>query len=138
MSDLIRNALLEAGFIQPSNWRAPPIPAPPPPPHLLRLAHLLHLSHLSHLRHHSHLSHAVLTAAILTMYRAPLTRTKWTLASRTDKGVHAVFSHPSPSSSPSSSSNNNSGVRAKHLFQPVVDIHIVILLFIASRALEMA
>ena len=41
VSDLIRNALLEAGFIQPSNW-------------------------------------------------APLTRTKWTLASRTDKGVHAV------------------------------------------------
>ena len=41
VSDLIRTALLEAGFIQPTNW-------------------------------------------------APLARTKWTLASRTDKGVHAV------------------------------------------------
>ena len=41
VSDRIRTALLEAGFIQPTNW-------------------------------------------------APLARTKWTLASRTDKGVHAV------------------------------------------------
>ena len=31
-----------------------------------------------------------LTMALLTMRRSPLTRTKWTLASRTDKGVHAV------------------------------------------------
>ena len=41
VSDLIRRALLDSGFIQPTNW-------------------------------------------------APLTRTKWLLASRTDKGVHAV------------------------------------------------
>ena len=41
VTDLIRSALLDAGFIQPTNW-------------------------------------------------SPLTRTKWLLASRTDKGVHAV------------------------------------------------
>ena len=72
--------------------------------------HQHHLSHLLRLAHHSHrphLSNAVLTAAILTMSRAPLTRTKWTLASRTDKGVHAVFSHPNPSSSPSSNPSPN-------------------------------